>query len=119
MINSFKLRKSWSAEISGAYQTKTTQYQFVIAATSSVNIALQKKILKNKGNLKLAVNDVFYGSTTYGQINNLKLTDAKWINKPDSRFVTLTFTYSFGKTFKNKSEHNPTGADSEKNRVIL
>jgi outer membrane receptor protein involved in Fe transport len=118
MINSFKLPKKWSAEISGAYQTKTTQYQFVIAETSSVNFALQKKILKDKGNLKLAVNDIFYGSTTYGQINNLKLTDAKWTNKPDSRFVALTFTYGFGKTFQNKAEHNATGADSEKNRVM-
>jgi hypothetical protein len=119
MINSFKLQKNWSAEISGAYQTKTTQYQFVTAPTSYVNFALQKKILKDKGSLKLAVNDIFYGSTTYGQINNLKLTDAKWTNNPDSRFVALTFTYGFGKTFQNKSEHNPTGADSEKNRVML
>ncbi|MBF2709451.1 outer membrane beta-barrel family protein [Flavobacterium soyangense] len=118
-INSLKLKKNWSAEISAGYQTKITQNQFEIAGKSYVNFAIQKKILKEKGNLKLAVNDIFYGSSTYGQINNLKLTDAKWTNIPDSRFVALTFTYGFGKTFKNKSEHNPTGADSEKNRAIL
>jgi outer membrane receptor protein involved in Fe transport len=119
MINSFKLHKKWSAELSGMYQTKITHNQFVTGSKSYLNIAIQKKILKDQGSIKLAVNDIFYGSTTYGVINNLRLTDAKWTNKPDSRFAALTFTYSFGKTFQNKSEHNSTGADSEKNRVAL
>lgn len=119
MINSFKLHKKWSAELSGMYQTKVTHNQFVIGSKSNLNIAIQKKILKDKGSIKLAVNDIFYGSTTYGVINNLKLTDAKWTSKPDSRFAALTFTYSFGKTFQNKSEHNSNGAESEKNRLVL
>lgn len=116
-INNFKLQKSWSAEISASYQTKSTQNQFETAATSAVNFALQKKILKEKGSIKLAVNDIFYGNTTYGVIKNLRLTDAKWTNKRDSRYAVVSLTYGFGKTFKNKTDHEAAGADSEKNRV--
>jgi hypothetical protein len=117
MNNSFKFKKDWSAELSGSYQTDIVDAQFVLLSRSNVNFAVQKKILKGKGSIKLSVNDIFYKSINNGIIRNLKLTEANWTNKPDSRFAAVTFTYGFGKTFKSKSEHEATGADSEKNRV--
>ncbi len=116
MNNSFKFQKGWSAELSAAYQSDLVNAQFVLLERSNVNFAVQKKILSNKGSLKLAVNDIFYTNINNGIIKNLKLTDANWTNKPDSRFVSLAFTYSFGKTFKAK-EYNANGAESEQNRV--
>ncbi|WP_309641016.1 TonB-dependent receptor [Flavobacterium sp.] len=117
MNNSFKFKKDWSAELSGTYTTDVTSTQFVLLSRSNINVGIQKKILKGKGSLKLAANDIFYSSLNNGIIKNLKLTDANWRNKGDSRFVALTFTYSFGKSFETKSQHDATGADSEKNRV--
>lgn len=115
--NSFNFSKNWSGELGGNYQTDVVSAQFIIGARGSVNIGAKTKILKRNGSLRFSVNDVFYGGIVNGTINNLRLTDATWINRRDSRFGAITFTYSFGKSFKSKEEHDASGADSEKNRV--
>lgn len=117
VMNQFKFSKDWSAELSGNYQTDIVSSQFILGARGGINIGLQKKILKGQGSLKLSANDIFYGQINTGTINNLQLTDATWINKGDTRFAALTFTYSFGKSFQPKDQHDASGADSEKNRV--
>jgi Outer membrane protein beta-barrel family len=116
MNNSFKFKNDWSAELSGVYQTDIVSSQFVLLSRSNINIGIQKKILKGKGSIKLAANDIFYSQLNNGIIKNIKLTDANWRNRPDSRFIAVTFTYSFGKSFQTKT-YDATGADSEKNRV--
>lgn len=115
--NSFNFSKNWSGEIGGNYQTDVVSAQFIIGARGSVNIGAKTKILQGNGSLRFSLNDVFYGGIVNGTINNLHLTDATWINRRDSRFGAITFTYSFGKSFKSKEEHDASGADSEKNRV--
>lgn len=115
--NTFIFSQNWSGELGGNYQTDIVSSQFTLGARGAINIGVKTKILEGKGSLKFSVNDVFYGNINTGTINNLKLTDATWINKPDSRFAALTFTYSFGKAFKSKEQHDASGADSEKNRV--
>jgi hypothetical protein len=117
VMNSFKFAKGWSAELSGTYQTDVVSSQFVLGARGNINVGIQKKILKGQGTVRLSGNDVFYGNIYTGTINNLRLTNATWVNKPDSRFVAVNFTYSFGKSFQIKSQHEATGADAEKNRV--
>lgn len=115
--NSFKFNKGWSAEISGSYQTNIVSAQFELLAKSRVNIGLQKKFFDDKASLKLAANDIFYSNINNGIINNLKNTDASWKNKMDSRFLALTFTYSYGKSFTPKRLYDSDAVESEKNRV--
>ncbi|MEK8179990.1 TonB-dependent receptor [Flavobacterium buctense] len=115
--NSFKFQKGWSAELSGNYHTDIVSAQFVILSRSSINIGVQKKILKDKATIKLSGNDIFYSNLNNGIIRNLQNTEANWRNKLDSRFVVLTFTYSFGKSFAPKKQYDANGAESEKNRV--
>jgi hypothetical protein len=115
--NTFTFSDKWSAELGGTYQTDIVSTQFILGARGAVNAGVRWKIMQGKGSLRFSVNDMFYGRINTGIINNLKLTDANWVNKPDSRFAALTFTYSFGKAFKSKQQHEASGADSEKNRV--
>ncbi|MGV9002909.1 outer membrane beta-barrel protein [Flavobacterium sp.] len=117
MNNSFKLQKGWSAELSGTYQTDMVSAQFVLLSRSNINFGVQKKLLKDKASVKLSANDIFYSNLNTGIIKNLQNTEANWTNKSDSRFLALTFTYSFGKSFTNKNEYDSSGADNEKNRV--
>lgn len=116
VTNSFKFPKDWSAELSGSYHTNIVSSQFTLGSRGYVNVGIQKKMMKGKASVKLTGNDLFYTNINTGTINNLKNTDATWVNKPDTRFVALTFTYSFGKAFESKN-YDATGADSEKNRV--
>lgn len=114
--NRFKINKKWSAEISGRYTSEMTSSQFTLGENAAINLGIQTKIFKDKGTLRLNANDIFYQGIRNGVINNLKLTDATWKNKPDSRFVALTFTYAFGKSFEPKSQER-SGAESEQSRV--
>ncbi len=115
--NRFVLGKDWSGEISGNYTSDIESAQFTVLERGSVNFAVQKKILKGNGTLKLLVNDIFYTNMNNGIINNLKLTDAHWKNRGDTRFAALVFTYAFGKVFQAKDNHEATGAESEQSRV--
>lgn len=114
--NRFTIDKKWSAELSGRYTSEITSSQFTLGSRGAINFAVQTKVLKDKGTLKFAVNDVFYMNINNGVINNLQNTEANWKNKPDSRFAALTFTYSFGKSFQSKSQER-SGAESEQGRV--
>lgn len=117
MNNSFKFQKGWSAELSGTYQTDIVSSQFVLLSRSNINFGVQKKLFNDKASIKLSANDIFYSNQNNGIIKNLQNTEANWTNKLDSRFVALTFSYSFGKSFANKKQYDSNGADNEKNRV--
>ena len=114
--NRFKINKKWSAEISGRYTSEMTSSQFTLGENAAINLGIQTKIFKDKGTLRLNANDIFYQGIRNGVINNLKLTDATWKNKPDTRYIALTFTYAFGKSFEPKSQER-SGAESEQSRV--
>lgn len=114
--NRFKINKKWSAEISGRYSSEMTSSQFTLGENAAINLGIQTKIFKDKGTLRLNANDIFYQGIRNGVINNLKLTDATWKNKPDTRYIALTFTYAFGKLFEPKSQER-SGAESEQSRV--
>lgn len=117
MQNAFTFSKEWSGEVSCFYQSDVVSTQFILLSRGGVHLAVQKKILHGKGSLKLVGNDIFYNGFNSGIINNLKNTNAHWVNKPDSRLVSLIFSYSFGKSFQNPKAYDANGADSEKNRV--
>lgn len=117
VVNSFTLGKGWSAELHGEYQSDIIYAQLLIKSYGTLNVAFQKKVLKNKGSLKLSVNDILYTRRADGIINNLRLTDADWNSRIDSRQVTATFTYGFGKARSNKPKHNGSGSESEQSRV--
>lgn len=109
--------KGWGAEITGFYQSPNIGGQFAIIARSQVNIGIQKKVLSNKGAIKLTVRDAFRGNFSAGQINNLANATATFRNDNASRLVVLGFSYSFGSLQNNQKKHDTTGADTEAGRV--
>ena len=115
--NRFKFGKGWSGELGGNYISAVESAQVGTRPKSGVNCGVQKKILKDKGSLRFTVNDIFYSQINAGTINNLQNTYANYINKGDTRYAALTFTYAFGKTFESKDGGERSGAESEQNRV--
>ena len=101
----------------GNYISAVESAQVGTRPKSGVNCGVQKKILKDKGSLRFTVNDIFYSQINAGTINNLQNTYANYINKGDTRYAALTFTYAFGKTFESKDGGERSGAESEQNRV--
>jgi len=84
---------------------------------SQVNASVQKKILKDKGSLRLNMVDIFYTRINKGYINSLKAGKGYYHNPNDSRALILAFTYNFSKGAKASNGRSNTGAENETNRV--
>ncbi len=115
--NQFKFSKGWSAELSGFYRTKGVEGQVIIEPLGQVSAAISKQLFKEKANLKLGIRDMFYTQKVKGYIN-FQETEATFHNTRDSRQVSLSFTYRFGKPIKGpQPRRNAGGASDELNRV--
>ena len=115
--NQFTLSNGWSAELSGFYRTGGTYGQFVSIPTGMLNAAIQKKILNNKGSIKLNMRDVFHTFSPSGTITNIVGATATYHNFVDTQVATLAFTYSFGKSTNVPEKRETGGADSEQGRA--
>lgn len=114
--NQFRFKKGWSAELSGWYRTKGVEGQIAIKSLGQLNAGVQKQVLKNKGTLKLNVNDVLNTRSPRGEIN-FQNTEAKFNQTADNRTVTVAFSYRFGKPIKGVQKRKTGGAGDESGRV--
>lgn len=115
--NQFTISKTWSAELSGFYDNGGTYGQFVVIPKGMLNAAIQKKILNNKGTIKLNARDIFHTFRPSGTITNIVGANATFHNFLDTRVATLAFTYSFGKLTNVPQKRDTGGADSEQGRA--
>lgn len=114
--NQFIINKKWSAELAGSYQTKLLSGQFLVIPIGSVRAGVSTKIMKDKGTLKLNVNDVFYTNQVGGDIRNIKNAAASWFSYLDTRVITVSFSYRFSKGQNLRVRQNG-GSESEQKRV--
>jgi len=117
LTQSFKLKKNWSAELKGDYQSDIVYSQLIIKRFAIIGFTIQKKFAKGNATARAGVNDIFYTRTASGIINNLKNTDANWDSTLDTRSLVLSLAYRFGKSNIQKQQYKTTGAESEKRRI--
>ncbi len=116
MNNQFAFNKGWSAELSGFFRSKTPEGQLIIHSLSQMDLGVKKDILKNKGSLKLSVRDVYGPRKARGNIN-FQNTAASFQQFNDSRIVTVSFNYRFGKPIKGGQKRRTGGAGDEQGRI--
>jgi len=109
--------KGWTGEITAFYQSKSVWGQFASQARKQVNIGLQKKVLNNKGSIKISARDIFRGNFSAGDITNLGNVKATYHNDNANRNVIVGFSYNFGSSAKNQRKHDSTGAEAEAGRA--
>jgi hypothetical protein len=113
----FKFAKTWGAEMSGFYQSKTlATSMFVIDPMYVVSFGFSKQILKTKGSLKLSIIDPFRLQKTDVYINHSNI-NMLVTNRWDNRRVGITFSYRFSKGQAVQQRKRTTGAQDEQNRV--
>ncbi len=117
IINQFTFTRGWSGELAARGRTGILDGQFNTGKTLVVNIASQKKILKDKGTLKFSVQDLLNTRRNEGFINGLKDGSGYYYNRNDSRAIVLAFTYRFSKGAKSADSRKTGGAEDEQNRV--
>jgi len=116
MQNQFSFKKGWSAELSGFYRTKGIEAQILIHPLGQLNAGVQKTVLKNKGTIKLNIRDAFKTMVPHGEIS-IQNTEARFHQERDSRVVTLSLSYRFGKPLKGVKQRKSGGAGDEQNRI--
>ncbi len=119
VTNSFVLSKSkgFSGELSGFYRYKTVEQLSVTDPVYQIGFALQKQVMKGKGTLRLNVRDPFAWQK-FNAIVKYSDIDLKQTSMFDTRQVTATFTYRFGKNTPGSQPRRRTGgAQDEQSRV--
>jgi len=117
ITNQFAFTKGWSMEMLTRGRSRIIDGQFNLKPTAIINISAQKKILKDKGSVKINCQDIFRTRSNEGYINSLKGGSGFYTNFFDSRAIVLAFSYRFSKGAKAKEVRNTGGAESEQNRV--
>jgi len=112
----FVLAKGWNAEASMWYNSPSIDGTFAGREIYAINAGISRSLWKNKGSLRLTVNDIFAtarwrGETDFGgvkmSINNI------W----DSRGVRATFVYRFGNQNVKSARNRQTATSAEQKRV--
>lgn len=97
MNNQIRISPKWNAEISGNYHTKGAFGQIVFKQRGRMDLGLSRKLGEGKGNIKLSIRDVFFTNKPRATID-FKNTIGTIQNQWDSRTVSLSFQYNFGKS---------------------
>lgn len=115
--NTFSLPNNFKFEISGWYSSPSIWGgTYRTNSLGSLNLALQKKFLKEKLNVRIGVDDVLFTSPWSGttQFGDLFIDGS---GGGDSRQFKLNLTYNFGSNEVKKARDRKTGIEDEKGRI--
>ena len=116
--NQFQLGHGWSADLRGYYATRWMEgiriYQTPVWNNS---VGINKKMLKDKGTLTVNMSDPFHVYRP-GQITDATDFFIRTDMRTESRLLTVTWNYRFGKA-KQQQRHEGGSADDEQRRVNL
>jgi hypothetical protein len=116
--NQFTFSKTLSGDLSVNYNPNDLEPQREVRSKYRIEGGLQKKIIKDKGSLRLSFQDITRGWVQRDFTTNLNGTEEYHRGISDTRRVGISFSYRFGnEKFARKRRHNDDAADSEKGRV--
>ena len=117
VTNTFTIKKGFTAELSGFYRHKALDQLTRTEPIYQMSFGFQKIIIQGKGTLRLNVRDPFAWQKFEG-LNQYGYIDLHFKNRPDTRQVTLNFSYRFGKQTQQQQQQRRRGSSQEEqNRV--
>ncbi len=109
--NNFQLGKGFKGEVSSWYNYQNKATIYTSKPLGSINVGVQKNLLKDKATVKLTINDLFNTQHWQQDARNESLvltTYRKW----ESRNLTIGFTWRMGNTkIKNARERQTVGEE--------
>jgi len=116
MSNTFTLPWKVDLEVSGRYSSSQLVSNVIMRPRYSIDLGVQRSFFNRKGMLKLAVNDVFNTNTGSAYARHANV-DIDVQNTWNSRRLSLSFNYRFGKDdFKTRANRS-TSSSEESNRI--
>lgn len=112
----FVVAKGWNAEASMWYNSPSIDGMFAGREIYAINAGISRSLWKNKGSLRLNVNDIFAtarwrGETDFGGVK-MSISNV-W----DSRGVRATLVYRFGNQNVKSARNRQTATSAEQRRV--
>lgn len=118
VYNSFTFDKSWSGDLFCNYLPRELMPQRKVSSKYRINGSLQKKILKDKGAIRLSFEDITHAWIQRDHSINLLNSEEYHRGIADTQRIGLSFSWRFGnEKFARKRRHNDDAADSEKGRI--
>ncbi len=115
--NNITLPKKINLEISGWFNSPSVWGgTYRTESLGSLDIALQKKFLKDKLNVRIAVSDVLFTSPWSGRTEFANVI-INGRGGSDSRQLRFNLTYNFGNDQVKRAQNRNTGVEDEKNRI--
>lgn len=117
MQNTIKFGKGWTGEVSGLFITPGVWGGVIRTGTmGSMDVGIQKVILKGLGNVKLACSDVlktmkWSGKTDFAGVHST------FEGHGEQQQIKLNFSYRFGKNTVKASRQRQSGIEDEKKRA--
>ncbi|WP_343673674.1 outer membrane beta-barrel family protein [Chitinophaga sp.] len=114
--NTFSFPRLFTLELNAIYASRSNTGLGALTSYWVLNTGVQRNVIKNKGTLKLSVNDIFRGqqftlASDYQQVN------IRQHFLFDSRFAMLSFTYRLGNSKIKPRTERQTGIEKEKKRI--
>ncbi|HWI91387.1 MAG TPA: TonB-dependent receptor [Flavisolibacter sp.] len=116
MTNSFTITKGFTAELSGFYRHKSIEQLSKVQPLYQMSIGLQKQVMEGKGTVRLNIRDPFAWQNFEGY-NQYGYIDMHFKNHPDTRQVTATFSWRFGKQLQQPQRRRNGSSQEEQSRV--
>lgn len=115
---SFTLGNGWTYEISGRYSSKTVSDNgFEVIPLGSLDMGIQKKVLNDKGTIKLSYSDLL-GTANWGGTNDaVDALRVQTTTDRETQIIQLSLNYRFGSSSVTESSRRSTGAEEERNRI--
>ncbi len=115
--HTFKLPQNWALEVSGWYNAPSLWGgTFEMEAMWSIDAGLQKKLMKNRANLRLAVSDIFRTNRWTG-VSRFGVLDMCAAGGWDSRRFRMSLSYNFGNSEVKGARRRSTGLEEEQRRI--
>jgi len=114
--NSFRLKKGWTFELSGFYNTAALYGTTISNPLGSLSAGFGKRFWKERFQIRANINDIFHTDITTSVIKYQNINvDFKRVY--DSQFIRLHLSYNFGKKTVARARQRTTGAQDEQNRI--
>lgn len=117
ITNQFTLPKAWSAELSFTGISGELNAQSLSRWRYRVFTAVQKKLWKDMGSIKLSVEDLFHSWVLREEILAVRQTQQTRVNSSDTQRIGLAFSYRFGNEKWARKRKTQDGAAEEAGRV--
>jgi outer membrane receptor protein involved in Fe transport len=95
VMTKFKFKHGWDVELTGNYESSFVTVQGKTSGFAFANLGLRKKLWKGKGVVNFAVRDIFASRIRENIIDQADFYLYSFSQR--GRFITLGFSYSFGK----------------------